>query len=114
MIPRPHTIERETPYYLSGHIRRGQAHNIEHKAFKDVPDLNLGDPLERGIVSEGLVQFVIRDLEKRRDDSFQDNATFKLVLTDSLLGKHEEIRGPAPWPKTGRLIRASDSDTYTF
>src|SRR4029077_450638 len=95
-LPRPHIIGRDTAFH--------RAHSgVERTTSQIIPDLDLSAPLERGVPAVGLVQFVIYDLQKRRDDSFQDEATFRLVVTDSFLHKHECTRPPNAWAKTGRL-----------
>ena len=101
VVPSPHVIERDTGFY------RAAGGGVERTAIQSIPDLDLSVPLERGVAVVGLVQFVISDLEKYTDGSFQNNATFTVVLTDSLRQKHEITRPRNAWEKNGRLIPAS-------
>jgi len=96
VLPKPHIIERDTAFHRSHS-------GLSRTTTETIPDLDLPATLERGVPAEGLVQFVINDCRKQTDDTFQDNATFKLVVTDSFLGTHEFTRPPKTWEKTGRL-----------
>jgi hypothetical protein len=100
VLPHPHTVERDTIFH------RGKG--VERTTFNDIQDLNLTMPLEYGVAVDGLVQFIIPNLEvsKRENDAFQDEAKFTVRLTDSFLQVHEVMRDPEPWPKTGRLVPA--------
>jgi hypothetical protein len=96
IVPHPHAIERPVPH----HMAQG---GISRKAVESIDDLDLRAQLKQGVVS-GLIQFVVRDLEKRDDDEFQDTGIFNLRLIDSSRKLHERIRPAEPWPKTGKLI----------
>jgi hypothetical protein len=100
VLPHPHAIERDTIFH------RGRG--VERKTISDIQDLNMAIPLEYGVAVDGLVQFIVADLEisRRENDAFQDEAKFTVRVTDSFLQTHEVIRNPEPWPKKGRLVPA--------